>query len=260
MQSSKSRAPSHAERLYREVKSAAVAYRFPPGARINEVGLAKQLGASRTPLREALNRLVAEGFLTFERDRGFFCRELSPRQIFELYQFRTVVQTAAVRLACEHATETELGKMESMLDAFDQHVRERDVDHWTNLDEQFHERLTALSRNEEMLRVLKNINDTSVSYACWTWKHASGAFAANTRPSSMPCAGATRTMRPHKWLKTSSAGWKRSPAPSIVGAHCWIVRDKSGHERYVASARGKDGLRCGRRHSDAGHSVSAHAR
>ncbi len=159
MQSHKSRIPSHAERLYREVKSAAVAYRFPPGARINEVGLAKTLGASRTPLREALNRLVAEGFLTFERDRGFFCRELSPRQIFELYQFRAVLQTAAVRLACEHATETELDELEGMLATFGAAEDARSVDEWIDLDERFHLGLTALSRNEEMLRVLGNIND-----------------------------------------------------------------------------------------------------
>ncbi|HSG95230.1 MAG TPA: GntR family transcriptional regulator, partial [Afifellaceae bacterium] len=63
----------------------AVEYRFKPGERLNESDLSKGLGVSRTPLREALNRLVAEGYLAFRPGQGFFCRGLSPSDLFDLY-------------------------------------------------------------------------------------------------------------------------------------------------------------------------------
>ena len=83
---------SHAERLYSAIRDMTIAYRIKPGERLNEVELARQLGGSRTPLREALNRLAAEGFLTFRRSQGFYCREFKPREIHELYQLRSIIE------------------------------------------------------------------------------------------------------------------------------------------------------------------------
>lgn len=102
-------------RLYDHIKDRAISFSFKPGERINEVDLAKKLGASRTPLREALNRLTAEGLLTFERGRGFFCRDLKPREIFELYQLRSTLEVTSARLACELATDDELDAVKIFL-------------------------------------------------------------------------------------------------------------------------------------------------
>ena len=113
MSSPAEKKPSRAESLYLIVKDMAILFKFKPGERINEVDLAQRLGASRTPLREALNRLVAEGFLVLKQGRGFFCRDLKPREMFELYQFRAVLEVAAVRLACEQATEQEVADLTS---------------------------------------------------------------------------------------------------------------------------------------------------
>jgi DNA-binding GntR family transcriptional regulator len=55
-----------------------VSFELKPGERLNEGEPAKRLGVSRTPLREALNRLNTEGFLRFTPGKGFFCRELRP--------------------------------------------------------------------------------------------------------------------------------------------------------------------------------------
>ncbi len=69
-----------ADRVYDAIKSMAITYGFRPGERINEVDLARQLDVSRTPLREALNRLVTEGFLTTRLNKGFFARTLGPQR------------------------------------------------------------------------------------------------------------------------------------------------------------------------------------
>src|SRR6478752_2113033 len=74
------------DRVYEQLKAMAVSYEFKPGERLNEGELAKRLGVSRTPLREALNRLNTEGFLRFTPGKGFFCRELDAHEIFDLYE------------------------------------------------------------------------------------------------------------------------------------------------------------------------------
>ena len=149
---------SHAERLYSAIKDMAIAYRIKPGERLNEVELARQLGGSRTPLREALNRLAAEGFLTFRRSQGFFCREFKPREIHELYQLRRIIELAAARLVCEQASDGELDELARFLDQTGPEQRNRTSADLVALDEQFHRSLMAMARNDEMMRVLDNIN------------------------------------------------------------------------------------------------------
>ena len=87
------------EALYIRLKERAVNFEFRPGERINEGAIARELDASRTPLREALNRLVAERLIAFRPGQGFFCRALDSRTIFELYEMRAVIEVAAVRRA-----------------------------------------------------------------------------------------------------------------------------------------------------------------
>lgn len=158
--------PSRAESLYLAVKDMAIQFTFKPGERINEVGLAQQLGASRTPLREALNRLVAEGFLETKQDRGFFCRDLKPREMFELYQYRSVLEEAAVRLACEQASEQEVSDLVRFLEETGPEDGGRGSAELVALDEQFHHAVMALSRNAEMDRALQNIN-ARIRYFRW---------------------------------------------------------------------------------------------
>ena len=69
-----------------------------PG-RVNEVHLAAALGVSRTPLREALMRLVSEGALTSIARRGFFVAALSVEEVEQLYPIRAILDPAALRLA-----------------------------------------------------------------------------------------------------------------------------------------------------------------
>jgi DNA-binding GntR family transcriptional regulator len=59
------------EKVYEKVKGLAIDYHFRPGERVNEVELAAQLGVSRTPVREALNRLAKDGFMNVVPNRGF---------------------------------------------------------------------------------------------------------------------------------------------------------------------------------------------
>ena len=71
---------------------------FPPGAQLGEVDLASQLGVSRGPLREAMQRLVQEGLLRGERHRGLFVVELGIEDVRDIYVARLAVEQAAARM------------------------------------------------------------------------------------------------------------------------------------------------------------------
>lgn len=146
------------DRVYEQIKSMAISFEFKPGERLNEGSLASLLGISRTPLREALNRLNTEGFLSFMPGKGFFCRELNAQEIFDLYELRKSIETAAIRLAIKRARDQHIDALLTFLRDTGPDPGERTSVELVQLDETFHERLLAMSGNAEMLSVLRNVN------------------------------------------------------------------------------------------------------
>ncbi len=150
---------SSVDRIQQHLRAMAVAYAFKPGERINEGALARSLGVSRTPVREALNRLCMEGLLEVRAGRGFFCRELDAREIYDLYQLRAAIESAGVRLAVERIDAGAIRRLETFLRETGPAAGDRSTADLVRLDEEFHERLMEMSGNAEMLRVLKNVNN-----------------------------------------------------------------------------------------------------
>lgn len=149
-----------ADRLYERVKTMAVCFHFRPGHRVNEVELARSLGTSRTPLREALNRVASEGLLSFIPNRGFFARELQAGPVIALYEYRALVEAGAVRLACRRASNADLAALSAFA-----HAGPQPGDDATRalrqlqFDEAFHERIAELSGNPEILRSIRSLNE-----------------------------------------------------------------------------------------------------
>ena len=144
-------------RIYEQVHRMVIQFEIPPDKRINEVDLARRLSVSRTPLREALNRLATEGLLTLEPNRGFRCRPLDTKDVFDLYEARAVVEIAAVRLACQRAEPDAVAALVSFWTEVST-LGDRPAIELLGHDEEFHERLAALSGNGELVRALKSIN------------------------------------------------------------------------------------------------------
>jgi DNA-binding GntR family transcriptional regulator len=155
-----------AEETYERIKSMAITFAIRPDARVNEVELSKALNVSRTPLREALNRLMVEGFLVRAPNKGFIGRPLDAKQIFDLYELRRVLETSIVRIACERATDQELVELENFVKTSIGRREHENASSLLGLDEQFHERVSELTRNHEMVRLLKAIN-ARIHYVRW---------------------------------------------------------------------------------------------
>lgn len=166
MNTPESETASSVDRIYKEVKAMASAYELRPGERINEGELAKKLSVSRTPLREALNRLSVEGLLEVRSGKGFFRRPLDPGEVFDLYQLRVVIECAAIRLAVQHADEAAIEALQRFLSETGGEQPARTASELVYLDEQFHETLASMSGNAEILRVLRNIN-ARIQFVRW---------------------------------------------------------------------------------------------
>ena len=155
-----------AEETYERLKSMAITFVIRPGQRVNEVELSRALKVSRTPLREALNRLMVEGFLTRAPNKGFTGRLLDAKQIFDLYELRRALEASMVRIACERATDEELAELERFVKGSIDRREKTNAASLLALDEEFHERVSRLTRNHEMAHLLKAIN-ARIHYVRW---------------------------------------------------------------------------------------------
>jgi DNA-binding GntR family transcriptional regulator len=152
-------ATGNVDRIYENVKRMTSGFDLKPDEKLKEQAMARKLGASRTPLREALNRLVSEGFLKYENGRGFFCRSLGAAQILELYQAREAVECKLVELACLNASSEDFTSLEQFLKLSENDYHENmSGAQLVAIDEAFHIRIAELSNNRELIRILENLN------------------------------------------------------------------------------------------------------
>src|SRR5690606_36899237 len=95
--------------------------KFAMGERLREARLARELKLSRTPVRTALNCLKHEGILTYEANRGHIMATYTVAQVIEIYECRSILESEAVRLACETGLDDE------KIETIERLVREMDA-------------------------------------------------------------------------------------------------------------------------------------
>lgn len=146
-------------RAYDAIRDMTISFDIPPDARINEVELAAKLDMSRAPVREALNRLVADGLVVFEPRKGFRCRRLSVKEISDLFAVRADIETAAVREAAMSGDNKAAESLKNRWSQIIANAPTSSVEDLVTADEDFHAELVALSGNMERVRFLNNIKD-----------------------------------------------------------------------------------------------------
>ncbi len=129
-----------------------------PGSWIDELKLAEEYGISRTPLREALKVLAAEGLVTMKVRRGAYVTEVSEKDLADVYHLLSLLESDAAGVVAERATDAELAELQTLHDALEAAVHERD--RFFALNEQFHMRVLELARNrwrEQMVADLRKV-------------------------------------------------------------------------------------------------------
>lgn len=128
-----------------------------PGSRIDEAQLIRDLGVSRTPFREALRTLAAEGLVTIKPSKGAVVRRLTPKDVHSMLEVLSELEKLAGRLACERATDAEVDDLVALHERMLEHYAERDRMPYYKLNQEFHSRLAALSGNEPLQEMQNNL-------------------------------------------------------------------------------------------------------
>jgi DNA-binding GntR family transcriptional regulator len=137
-----------------KVREAIESGQYQPGSRVRENDVAEWLKVSRTPVREALRHLEAEGLLVFVPWRGVIVAELDRRQVAELYKVRAALEGLAASLAARHISDTELSLLRDLLARGD---RAKDAKTLAELNKQFHETIYLASHNRYLVQNLNSL-------------------------------------------------------------------------------------------------------
>jgi DNA-binding GntR family transcriptional regulator len=140
--------PSLAEHVVDVLREDILTGRLAPGERLTEATIMERTGVSRTPVREGLRSLEAEGLVISRRGRGtYITYRLSPEEAELIYECRLVLEPYITRLAAERITDEELAGVESRLEAFSS-ATDADPYEAGRLDADFHLSIYAASRSE----------------------------------------------------------------------------------------------------------------
>jgi DNA-binding GntR family transcriptional regulator len=152
--------PNLADALYEQMWRRIVNLEFPPGSRLSDEALAKQLGVSRTPMREALYRLSQVGLVRINARRGFFVPTVSASDVAELYDLRTALETHAAREAAPLISADEIAEHVRHQRVADQRATSllpAAVEDFMRADLQLHDLLLRRAGNGRILRIAADV-------------------------------------------------------------------------------------------------------
>ncbi len=144
---------------YQEVKAIILEGRIAPGKKLKEGDLAKALGISRTPIREAINRLAKEGLLEIFPQRGAYVVQFTEKDVFELFLIRENLEGLAARLASQRMTQSSLAKLESCTQGFREPFGDKDVQRYAREDFKFHQSIVNLSDAQRLIQLVSSLHD-----------------------------------------------------------------------------------------------------
>ncbi|SEN94243.1 DNA-binding transcriptional regulator, GntR family [Pseudorhodobacter antarcticus] len=128
-----------------------------PGSRIDEAQLIEDLGVSRTPFREALRTLAAEGLVIVRPSKGSIVRKLTPEDVFSMLEVLGQLERLAGELVCVRASDEEIESLVTLHERMMSYYDDRDRMPYYKLNQEFHSRLTELSKNETLKEMQSNI-------------------------------------------------------------------------------------------------------
>lgn len=148
------------------IRASIIDGRIGAGEKLREPVLSKQLGVSRTPLREALLQLDSEGFVEMTPRRGAVVRPLSHQDAAETYEVKGALEALAARLACERITDATLERLKEINGTIAALGRARKVNQARilQLNAEFHQTLTDASGNEKLSQYVRVLRAQALRY------------------------------------------------------------------------------------------------
>lgn len=150
--------PNLRDTVYEAIRASILGHEYPSGAKVPEIVLAKNLGVSRTPVREALNRLEREGIVDVVPRYGAFVRTFTREEILEILRIQEVLEGLAVSLAAPRISDDEITAMEIDLKRISTDIHMPEIlNRFMSYDIHFHGTIAAACNSARLESLLSNI-------------------------------------------------------------------------------------------------------
>lgn len=166
------------ERVYQALRHRILAGMLEPGSRLVELQLATEFTVSRTPVREALKRLTAEGLIRVDPVRGIVVSDVDARELEEIFVVREVLDGLAARLAAGRVSSTDLTKLHLLMDMMRDAVRTGQWEGMVQANIKFHDVLHQAAGNERLRHLTRNLLD-------FVRRFSNEAFASQERAAEV---------------------------------------------------------------------------
>lgn len=147
-----------------ELREAILSGELAPGEHLNEVAVARMLGVSATPVREAFRDLEQAGLIAVESHRGATVRVLSTRDLAEMYSLRAHLERMGTRLARGRLTEDDFADLRRLIEEMEDQAERGDVAGMVKSDVAFHRRIMATADHKLLLRTWEQIHPSQWTY------------------------------------------------------------------------------------------------
>jgi len=142
-----------AERLRQRIYS----HELPPGSWVDEQALADDYGISRTPLREALKVLAAEGLVTLKPRRGCYVTEISERDLDEIFNVMALLEGQCAQLTARKATDADLERLRKIHETLEKAAANGDIGGFFEANQAFHHAVQSIADNRWLLHVIEDL-------------------------------------------------------------------------------------------------------
>jgi len=152
------------EKGYKTLRKDILTGKIPGGTHTTESSIAKQLDVSRTPVREALQRLAQEKLIKPLPRAGYIIEDMSYDDIKDLFSARFDIESLVIGKAVQYITDSELETLKKSLVNQKKCISDNDFRTMTDLDVEFHSIIYKASRSKTFYRICKNLSDLTIKY------------------------------------------------------------------------------------------------
>jgi DNA-binding GntR family transcriptional regulator len=152
------------DQAYEAIKDRIITCAFKPGEVINEASVSALLGLGRTPVHQAIDRLMLEEMVEVIPRKGVIVKPVILQDVLQMIDVRMINEVHCARFAAERADDSHVEAISQVLDRARKAIASRDIHAMMSLDREFHLLLASASKNFELAEVLRKLNERSLRF------------------------------------------------------------------------------------------------
>lgn len=189
------------EKAYTHIKDAIIQGSLKPKKKLTEEDLSSRIGTSRTPVREALQKLEKEELISRLPGRGFIVKGITEEEVEEVIGVQCLLEGHAAYLAASKITDEELALLHDMVKRQEECAGKKDVEGFIRLDREFHFTIHQAAKSTLLCSLLKDLRDLLHRYRVIIFRHASMNLSIRDHKKLLDCIGSEAPGKAERLIK-----------------------------------------------------------